>query len=264
MVHLGTSGYSYADWVGPFYPEGTPSRDYLQHYARLFSAVEVDYTYYRLPEARTLAGMARKVGAGFKFALKATSIITHERQATDETFAEYLRALEPLQAEGKLACVLAQFPFSFHNTQPNRAYLSCLREGLKEVPLVVEFRNVAWINEAIFDLLRQLRLGFCCVDQPRFRDLVPPVTVATSDWAYVRFHGRNAEQWWEHEQAWQRYDYLYTREELAEWVPKVQELASQAKHTAVFFNNHYAGQAVQNALLFEEMLGEAGVEVARS
>ncbi len=264
MLHLGTSGYSYADWVGPFYPEGTSSRDYLAHYARFFSAVEIDYTYYRLPEARTLAGMARKVGPGFQFALKATSIFTHERQATDATFAEYLRALEPLQAESRLACVLAQFPFSFHNTQPNRAYLARLRAGFGEVPVVVEFRHAGWINDAIFDLLRQLGLGFCCVDQPRLRDLIPPVAAATADWAYLRFHGRNAEKWWEHEHAWQRYDYLYTRAELAEWVPKVQELTTQAKHTAVFFNNHYNAQAVQNALLFEEMLAEAGVEVART
>ncbi len=264
MIHLGTSGYSYADWVGPFYPEGTHSRDYLTYYARSFSAVEVDYTYYRMPEARTLAAMARKVGPGFKFAVKATSVITHEREATEETFAQFLRALEPIAAEDKLACVLAQFPFSFRNTQPNRAYLTRLREGFGTTPVVVEFRNVSWINEATFALLRQLGLGFCCVDQPRFRNLVPPVAEATADWAYVRFHGRNYEKWWQHEEAWQRYDYLYSREELAEWVPKVQQLASQAKHTAVFFNNHYAGQAVQNALLFQEMLGEAGAEVARN
>lgn len=264
MIHLGTSGYSYADWVGPFYPEGTQSRDYLAYYARFFSAVEVDYTYYRMPAARTLAAMAGKVGPDFKFALKATSVFTHEREATEATFAEFLRALEPLLAEGKLACVLAQFPYSFHNTQPHRAYLAHLREGFGEVPLVVEFRNVGWINEAIFSLLRELHLGFCCVDQPRFRNLVPPVTVATADWAYVRFHGRNYEKWWQHEEAWQRYDYLYSREELAEWVPRVQQLAGEAKHTAVFFNNHYAGQAVQNALLFQEMLGEAGVEIGRA
>jgi uncharacterized protein YecE (DUF72 family) len=241
--------------VGPFYPEGTRARDYLEYYARFFSAVEVDYTYYRMPSARTLAGMARKVGAGFRFALKATSIFTHERTAAAADFGEYLRALEPLVSEDKLACVLAQFPFSFHNTPENRAYLSRLREGFGETSLVVEFRNAGWINEACFNLLRELKLGFCCVDQPRFPNLVPPVAVATGDWAYVRFHGRNYAQWWEHEEAWQRYDYLYPREELAEWVPKVQELAGQAQHTAVFFNNHYSGQAIQNALEFEAMLG---------
>lgn len=264
MLHLGTSGYSYADWVGPFYPEGTQSRDFLDHYARLFSAVEIDYTYYRPPSARTLEGMARKVGPGFKFALKATSTMTHERSATPQDYVEYLEALKPLQAENKLACILAQFPFSFHNAQANRAYLSRLREGFGEVPVVVEFRNVEWIKDAVFALLRTLHLGFCCVDQPRFESLVPPVAVATSDWAYLRFHGRNSDKWWEQEEAWQRYDYTYKREELAEWVPKVQKLATQAKHTAIFFNNHYSGQAPTNALQFEEMLAAAGLEIARA
>jgi uncharacterized protein YecE (DUF72 family) len=264
MIYLGTSGYSYADWVGPFYPAGTASRDFLRHYARLFAAVEIDYTYYRLPEARTLAAMARQVTPDFRFALKATSVFTHEREATDQTFAQYLRALEPLQEEGKLACVLAQFPHSFHNTQTNRAYLARLREGFGETPLVVEFRHLSWIKDPVFELLRALRLGFCCVDQPRLPNLVPPVAVTTSDWGYLRFHGRNQRQWWQHEEAWQRYDYLYAREELAEWVPKARDLAAQSKHTAVFFNNHYAGQAPTNALQFAEMLGEAGVAVARA
>jgi uncharacterized protein YecE (DUF72 family) len=264
MIHLGTSGYSYADWVGPFYPEGTRSRDYLEYYARFFSAVEVDYTYYRMPSARTLAGMARKVGPGFKFAVKATSTITHERPATAATYAEFLRALEPLVAEDKLACILAQFPYSFHNTPENRAYLALLREGFGTASVVVEFRNAGWINDAVFALLRELNLGFCCVDQPRFSNLVPPVAVATADWAYVRFHGRNYAKWWQHEEAWQRYDYLYNREELAEWVPKVQALDAAAKHTAVLFNNHYSGQAIQNALEFEAMLEEVGVEVAQA
>ncbi len=262
VVYLGTSGYSYADWVGPFYPEGIQPRDYLAYYARHFAAVEVDYTYYRMPSGRTLAAMARKVGPDFRFAVKATSTMTHEREATEETFAAYRRALEPLLREGKLACVLAQFPHSFHNTPANRDYLQRLREGLADLPVVVEFRSRDWIHDAIFDLLGRLGLSFCCVDQPRFRSLVPPVAVVTGEWAYVRFHGRNYEKWWQHEEAWQRYDYLYSREELAEWVDKVRDLAAQARHTAVFFNNHYAAQAVQNALQFAEMLTQAGVEIA--
>jgi len=263
MVYVGTSGYSYADWVGPFYPEGVPSRDFLAYYARRFAAVEVDYTYYRMPNARTLAAMARKVGPEFRFAVKATSTMTHEREATQETFAEYRRALEPLLQQGKLACVLAQFPHSFHNTPANRGYLERLREGLADLPVVVEFRGREWIQDATFDLLARLGLGFCCVDQPRFRSLVPPVTVVTGEWAYVRFHGRNYQKWWRHEEAWQRYDYLYSREELSEWVGRVRDLTAQAKHTAVFFNNHYAAQAVQNALQFEEMLTQAGVETVK-
>lgn len=264
MVYLGTSGYSYQDWVGNFYPPGTPSAQFLDYYARHFPTVEVNYTYYRMPNARTLAAMARKTPPNFLFAVKATSLITHERQATDETFAEFRRALQPLIAQDKLACVLAQFPHSFHNNETNRAYLGQLRAGLAELPVVVEFRNIEWIRAEVFDLLRELDLGFCCVDQPRFKNLVPPVAVATSDIAYLRFHGRNYEKWWQHDEAWERYDYLYSRKELTKWVEKVKNLSAQTETVLAFFNNHYQAQAVQNAQLFTDMLSEAGVEVARA
>ncbi len=126
----------------------------------------------------------------------------------------------------------------------------------------MEFRNVEWIRDEVFDLLRKLDLGFCCVDQPRFKNLVPPVAVATSAISYLRFHGRNYEKWWQHDEAWERYDYLYSREELTEWVEKVETLAAETETVLAFFNNHYQAQAVQNAQLFTDMLTEAGIEVA--
>ncbi len=131
--------------------------------------------------------------------------------------------------------------------------------GLAGVDLVVEFRNRAWICDATFRLLEELNVGYCCVDQPRLRGLIPPVACATSPVAYIRFHGRNADKWWEHEHAWQRYDYLYSREELEEWLPKVERLAEHAERIFIFFNNHYQAQAVQNALLFRDMLADAGL-----
>jgi uncharacterized protein YecE (DUF72 family) len=264
MIYVGTSGYSYKDWVGPFYPADLPSGGYLNFYVQHLPAVEVDYTYYRMPDPHTLAGMARRTPPEFRFAVKATSLLTHEREAREKDFAEYRRGVEPLVEAGKLAAVLAQFPYSFQNSEPHRAYLAHLRASLPDLPLVVEFRNVSWIIEPIFELLRELGLGFCSVDQPRFSRLVPPVALATSEVGYVRFHGRNAAQWWTHEEAWQRYDYLYDREELAEWVPKVVALAAETRETLVFFNNHYQAQAVQNAQTFTDLLAEAGLEVARA
>ncbi|HEY3398727.1 MAG TPA: DUF72 domain-containing protein [Armatimonadota bacterium] len=264
MIYLGTSGYSYEDWVGRFYPTGLPSRDFLTFYARHFPTVEINYTYYSPPTVRALQAMARKAGPQMLFALKATSAMTHEREATPEVFTQFREALAPLQATRQLACVLAQFPHSFHNTEPNRAYLAHLGEQLSDLPVVVEFRSVEWAEPEVYELLRRLSLGFCCVDQPRFRTLVPPVAIATSEWGYLRFHGRNYEHWWQHEQAWQRYDYLYSAEELAEWVPKVRELAAETRHVLVYFNNHYQAQAAQNAQLFTDLLAQAGLEVARA
>ncbi len=256
-LYIGTSGFSYNDWVGPFYPPDLPKREWLSYYAREFRACELNFTYYRMPSPRTLAQMAAKVPPGFRFTLKAPDVLTHKREeATPEAFATFKAALRPLQDQGKFGCVLAQFPYSFRANAENRAHLARLREELADLPIVVEFRNRGWLTEETFELLRQLRLGFCCVDEPRLHGLIPPIARATADVAYVRFHGRNAAKWWQHEHAWERYDYRYTPEELSEWVPKVRTLAEQAQAVYLFANNHWQGQAVDTARQLRLLLGD--------
>src|SRR5947209_15871083 len=143
----------------------------------------------------------------------------HAEEPQPEVFAAFRAALEPLQESGCLGCVLGQFPWSFRNTPENRDALRRFREELDAIPGVVEFRNSGWAQEETFVLLRELGLGYCCVDEPGLKGLMPRVAVATSPIGYVRFHGRNAAKWWHHEHAFERYDYLYTEDELAEWVP---------------------------------------------
>lgn len=263
MIYVGTSGYSYKDWVGPFYPEGMESRDYLEYYAARFPCVEIDYTYYRPPEARTFASMARRTPPGFRFAVKATSTLTHEREAKETDVAAYRAGIEPLLEAGKLSAILAQFPYSFQNSEAHRRYLGLLRKHFPDLPVVVEFRNVSWIIEPVFQMLEDLGLGYCCVDQPQFSRLVPPLARVTGEPAYVRFHGRNSDKWWSHDEAWERYNYLYSESELQEWVPKVTALAAEAREVMVLFNNHYQAQAAQNAQMFTDLLAAAGLEVAR-
>lgn len=261
MICIGTSGYSYDDWVGPFYPEGMDKREFLSHYAEKFGCVEVNYTWYRMPDARTLAAMSAKTPPGFRFVIKANQEMTHERGGDQPAvFAQFIEALAPLREAGSFGCVLAQFPHSFKCTRPSVNYLRAFRELMPaDVPTVIEFRDRSWIRDRTFEFLREHGFGFCCVDQPDFESLVPPVAEVTSAIGYVRFHGRNREKWWEHEEAWERYNYLYTREELGEWVGKVKDIAAQAEDVYVFFNNHYNAQAVQNAMEFAELLDEAGV-----
>ncbi len=259
MIHIGTSGYSFDDWVGYFYPEGTDRREFLSYYARHFDCVEVNYTFYRMPNARTLSAMSDKTGPQFQFVVKANSEMTHERTGDPDTFEQFVAALDPLREQRKFGCMLAQFPNSFRLNQENVDYLKLFRRLTRGVPVVIEFRNREWIVDEMFEFLREVDFGFCCVDQPRFSSLVPPIAQVTSSIAYVRFHGRNYDKWWEHDEAWERYDYLYSEEELSEWVPKVNSLAQQAQDTYLFFNNHYHAQAVQNAMQFAEMLEDAGV-----
>jgi uncharacterized protein YecE (DUF72 family) len=258
LIHVGTSGYSYDDWVGPYYPPGTRKPAFLDFYARDFDCCEVNYTYYTMPAARTLAAMLAKTPKGFLFAIKAHSSMTHEReQGTPATFAAYRTALQPLIEAGRLACILGQFPPSFKPTPDAFDYLRHLREQLADLPLVIEFRHVTWATDEVFAFLREHQMGYCCVDEPRLQSLMPPVAVATSDIGYVRFHGRNYEKWWHHDEAWERHNYLYTETELAEWLPRVRGLADEgARVTYVFFNNHYQAQAAINAQQFRRMLQE--------
>jgi uncharacterized protein YecE (DUF72 family) len=267
MIHVGTSGYSYADWKGPYYPENIKDNQMLPFYAQEFKATEINYTYYRMPAARTLAAMAAKVPDDFVFTIKASKELTHEREAeegggTAENFKLFRQALQPLIDEGKFGAVLAQFPNSFKPTPENRDYLEVFRDRMGDLPVVVEFRNAAWVTDDTMDLLRQNNLGYCAVDEPRMKGLIPPIAVATAPVAYVRFHGRNAQKWWRHDEAYERYSYSYKPEELEEWVPKIEKLENTAQNTFVFTNNHYQGQAVDTARQLRDLLAKAGEPVA--
>jgi uncharacterized protein YecE (DUF72 family) len=181
MIYIGTSGFSYDDWVGPYYPEGLDKKDWLAFYAREFKALEINYTYYRLPHARALAGMARRVPADFRFTIKATQEMTHTRDADPALFQQFVDALKPLTDAQKFGAVLAQFPASFHNTRENVDYLKAFRERWRDLPLVIEFRNAQWLTDETFALLRDQQSGFCCVDEPRLKGLIPPVAEVTSN-----------------------------------------------------------------------------------
>lgn len=253
-ILIGTSGFSYQDWVGSVYPADLPRREWLAFYSREFPTCELNFTYYRIPTAATLQGLAEKVPPGFLFSVKAYQGITHEREEPQQQIKQFTEALTPLIAEGKFSCVLLQFPYSFHASRANLDYLQRVREWFGELPCVVEFRSRDWINEHTFATLRSLNLGFCCVDQPRFENLIPPIAVATAPIAYVRFHGRNREKWWQHEESWERYDYAYSDEELSEWVPKIRQLDAEASLTLVYMNNHWQGQAVGTARQLRTLL----------
>ncbi|HHV61269.1 MAG TPA: DUF72 domain-containing protein [Firmicutes bacterium] len=256
MILIGTSGFSYKDWVGVFYPEGTKPGELLYHYARRFPAVELDFSYYTMPSARTMASLDRKTPEGFLFCIKAHKSMTHEvgKSTPQEAFKQFVTGIAPIIEANKLGCVLLQFPWGFKNTPENLDYIRRLPEFLPGLPLVVEFRNIDWLKDNAFAVLNARELGFCIVDEPRLRGLIPPVVKVTSRISYVRFHGRNAEKWWNHEEAWERYDYLYSEGELKEWLPRIRHLDTVAQITFVFFNNCHAGHAVRNALMMQSLL----------
>lgn len=254
MIYLGTAGFSYSDWVGSFYPAGMLRKDWLLYYAREFNACEINSTFYALPKPSNLEAMARKTGAGFLFAIKANQQMTHEQRGNEDVFKAFREVLTPLIEMGKLGCVLAQFPYSFRLSRQNRDYLEAFKERVGDLPVVIEFRNVGWLRKEVFDWLRRNELGFCCVDEPQLPNLLPPIAEVTSRIAYVRFHGRNKDKWWEHQYAYERYDYAYTAEEIEEWLPKIHRLDRIAERTFVFANNHFRAKSVDTIRLLRKML----------
>jgi len=145
-LFVGTSGYSFADWVGPFYPPGTKSGDFLSYYAQHFSCVEVNSTYYRIPNPRVLSLMEKKTPAGFRFIVKLNQVMTHQRSSEPGLYGEFLAVLEPLKDAGKYHGLLAQFPWGFRRTDENKLHLERLRALLPGEPLWVEFRHASWMH----------------------------------------------------------------------------------------------------------------------
>jgi len=256
MIRVGTSGFSYPDWVGPFYPPGTRQSAMLPWYARHFDALEINFTYYRLPAPGQLEAMSTRCADRVIFAVKAWQGMTHTLDASAADIAGFSAALAPLAERGALGAVLLQFPGSFRPSTVATRRLVGLVSKLRPYPLVAEFRHRSWVREETFRLLRAEGVGFCCVDEPQLPGLILPEAVATADTAYVRFHGRNAEKWFQHEQPHERYDYLYGLDELAAWVPRLRELDAAASRTLVFMNNHYEAKAVTNAQQLKELLSD--------
>ena len=252
-IKIGTSGYSFADWVGPFYPPGTRASEFLAYYATHFDTVEVNSTYYRIPHPRVMEQMERKTPPQFRFVVKLHQAMTHERSLARPLYDEFLAVLEPLKEAGKYDGLLAQFPWGFRRTDENRRHLAALRERLADEPLFVEFRHASWLTPALEPSLKAAHMGYCAVDEPRLDGLLPPITMVTAEDAYVRFHGRNAETWWG-KTGGDRYDWNYSEAELKEWLEKIADLAAKARRTYLFFNNCHAGQAARSAKLMQELL----------
>jgi len=254
-ILVGTSGFSYEDWVGPFYPPGTKKGDMLAFYSREFPTVEINYTYYRLPTTATMHSLVKKSSAEVVFAVKLNQEMTHSKQIPPkDIFIKFQEGIIPLRQGGVLGPLLAQYPWAFQNNEENWGRLKQAREMLPNDDVVVEFRHQSWAQPEVEGRLREMNLGFCIVDEPQMGNLMPLRLWHTAEVAYIRFHGRNYKKWFSHKEPSERYSYLYKEEELSEWVPRINELAGDAKKVYVFLNNHPIGQAIVNARMLMDML----------
>jgi uncharacterized protein YecE (DUF72 family) len=247
---IGTSGYSFADWVGPFYPPEATQREMFSHYVRAFSTVELNFTYYRMPAACTLQKLADKSPEGFVFWVKANQEITHK--GNRKVAGEFLEGLSPLRDAGKLAGVLMQFPQSFHRTPESRKYLAAVVEEFASTRSAVEFRHSSWQAPETLASLRKRNVTLVVPDVPDIASLYHSPAAATTATGYLRLHSRNASKWYSG--GADRYDYSYSRQELDAIAKEWSALRDSPDDVYVFFNNCHGGQAALNAQEFQRIL----------
>jgi uncharacterized protein YecE (DUF72 family) len=289
-VHIGTSGWSYPSgkgkWNGLFYPAtrskraGTAGFDELRFYADHFDTVEVNTTFYGRPRAEVTAAWAARTPPGFEFSLKLYQKFTHPKmfregalksapgaegalldllaQVTRSDIDDFRAGIDPLASAGKLGALLAQFPASFKDSPASREYLSQLLRAFGDYRVAVELRHRSW-SDAFGDTLAMLNTfgaALVQIDEPKFRlsirqNYLPNVT----GFYYMRLHGRNAAQWWHHEHRDDRYNYLYSADELKEFADTAGAAKELVKKTYLYTNNHFAAKSVVNAVMLKAQLG---------
>jgi uncharacterized protein YecE (DUF72 family) len=288
-VRIGTAGWNYpagrGTWNGVFYP-ARRSRprgfDELAFYADHFDTVEVNSTFYGQPRADMTEGWARRTPAGFEFAVKLYQKFTHPgmfRERVERSLPgpmspdvvdalarpmpadldEFKRGIDPLAESGKLGPLLAQFPASFKRTASGQDYLAALLDTFAGYAVAVELRHSSWSDAfgETLTLLDAFGAAWVQIDEPKFRfsirqNYLPNV----KGFYYMRLHGRNAATWWQHDKAEDRYDYLYSDEELTEFVETASAARELVKKAYLYTNNHFSAKSVANAAMIKRQLGE--------
>ncbi|MBD3413440.1 MAG: DUF72 domain-containing protein [Candidatus Aminicenantes bacterium] len=267
QYHTGTAGWSYRDWEGMVYPRKKPPGFHaLQFLSNYIDFMEINSTFYRMPVFNFAQSWTQKVKKNphFLFAVKLHQDFTHkERNPTQNQADEFKFGIEPLRANGRLGAILIQFPWSFSHSSQNKDYLDILFTLFSGLPLALEVRHSSWDQPDFLKFLRDHRVAFCNIDQPIFRSSIKPTAYATNPgFSYVRLHGRNYKNWFRKNAGRdQRYDYLYSDEELQDWIHRIQELGDKSKKTFVVTNNHYRGQALTNAIQIKYKLTNEKMDV---
>jgi uncharacterized protein YecE (DUF72 family) len=267
QIRIGPAGWFYADWSDYVYPAPRPKGFHEAAYlSQFFDTIEINTSFYQPMRPDHAALWLEKVAGNpnFIFTAKLWQKFTHDPSATAEEERTVRKGFDVLSNANKLGAVLAQFPFSFHRNEETTAYLRAALKRFRDYPLVVELRHASWQNSDTFELLRAYNTGFCNIDQPVIGRSVTPSAEATSSVGYVRLHGRRYDTWFDDDPetpAYERYNYLYSAEELAPWVTRIRSLRAHTKDIFVVTNNHFQGKAVVNALELLSTLKNAKVKV---
>lgn len=246
----GTAGWSYADWEGTVYPLPR-ERDFnpLLFLSRDFNFVEVNTTFYRIPPTKLTSGWVKKTESipDFTFWIKIYQNFTHKRKTDKQEIEAFINSLNPLIVAGKLAGLLAQFPYSFKLSSQNMDYLNELQSHFQSLPFAIEFRHNSWNRDEIFDFFKKKNLIWVNIDQPVISQSIPLTAEITHPHlSYIRLHGRNYKSWFSKQGRDARYDYDYSVQELNIIAEKIKKLSTLAKKIFISGNNHYKGKAIKN------------------
>ncbi len=264
---VGPAGWAYPDWAGYVYPSPKPKGFHEATYlAQFFDTIEINTSFYHPLKPENAVSWLDRVAhnPNFLFTAKLWQNFTHDPSTSLEDERAVRAGFEPLVKAGKLGAVLAQFPFSFHSNPENFAYLASLLIRFGDYPLVVELRHSSWHSAQTLALLSEHRAAFCNVDQPVIGRSLEPTAEVTSPIGYVRLHGRRYDTWFDDNPTTprhERYNYLYTQEELDPWVHRIRDLQEHTRKTFVITNNHYLGKAVVNALQLISVLKESKLKI---
>ena len=256
-IRVGPAGWSYTDWEGTVYPPHGSRFDHLAYLASFFDTIEINSPFYRIPPPSHAKSWVRRVASNrdFKFTTKVFRGFTHEKATLKpEEIKAFRDYLDPLAESDRLGALLLQFPWSFKNSDESRQKLEEVFKAFADYPKALEVRHSSFQNDEFFAYLNDHNVSFVNIDQPLFQDSVKPDDRVTGPVAYVRFHGRNYEKWFAHKESWERYNYLYSKEELEPWVGRIRKMAAQ-NEAYVITNNHFRGQAIVNAADLKAALG---------
>lgn len=238
-LHIGTSGFHYKDWPGKFYPRNLKSNEWLSYYAKHFSTVELNASFYRTPTDSTIKRWLKNTPKDFLFTIKASRIITHflRLKYSEDALRNFLKILKPFEKEKKLGCVLYQLSPNFKKNRD--VFETFLKKIPKKYTNVFEFRHESWNDKEIFELLKKYHGTYCIVSSGTFL----PHYEATTQTVYIRFHGPQ-----------EIYSSKYSTRELKKWAEKIQDFLEEGKEVYAYFNNDVQAFAVENAKKFKEML----------
>ena len=265
-IRIGPAGWSYKDWTGIVYPRRKPADFHEATYlAGYFDTIEINVTFYRPIPVTTAKDWVTRVAANsnFMFTAKLWQEFTHARDLSAANEIAFRPGMEALHEEGKLGALLAQFPWSFKNEPENLDYLNKLAARFREFPIVVEVRHSSWDKPEVYEWLAERGIGFCNIDQPVIGRSIKPSDRATAQVGYVRLHGRRYDTWFSQDLEMppsERYNYLYSEEELKPWLKRVQKVARTGEATFVITNNHFAGKGIVNALQLIHLLAKQPVD----